>query len=74
MEFDISPAALLVSLVVSTIGMSLFIYGKKQFRVPQLVTGILLMVYPLFVTGASVMLGIGTMLLGGMWLALRSGA
>ncbi len=65
---------MLAGLLVSTVGFGLFLYGKNSVRIPQLVTGILLMTYPLFITGAGTVLGVGTVLLGGMWLAVRSGA
>ena len=74
MEFDLSPSGLLAGMLFSTIGFGLFLYGKNTVRIPQLVTGILLMVYPLFITGAGAVLSVGTVLLGGMWLAVRAGS
>lgn len=74
MDLDFTPEGLLSSLLVSSIGFSLFLYGKKQIRIPQLATGIAMMAYPLFITGALAMLSIGALLIGGMWLAVRSGA
>ena len=47
MSFD--PWWLLLSLAVSGVGLVFFMYGKKQERVPQLVAGLLFMVYPYFV-------------------------
>lgn len=40
---DLSAEALLASLVVSSVGFGLFLYGKKQQRLPQLLTGIAIM-------------------------------
>ena len=42
-------ALLLWGLLFSAIGMSFFIYGRKQKRAVPLVCGIVLMVYPYFV-------------------------
>ena len=70
---DLSPVSLLASLLVSTVGFSLFIYGKKQLRLPQLATGIALMVYPYFVAGPLWVIAMATALVLGLWLAVQSG-
>ena len=46
---SLDPELLFLSLVTSGMGFVLFMYGKKQERWPQLVAGIVLMVYPYFV-------------------------
>jgi hypothetical protein len=71
---NLSPGYLMASMLVSTVGFGLFVYGKKQSRLPQLVTGIALMVYPLFVASVAWMLGIAGALIGAMWLTTRHGA
>ena len=48
MNFD--PTWLFLSLIPGGIGFVLFVYGKKQERLPQLLGGIALMVYPYFVS------------------------
>jgi len=40
----------------------LFLYGKKQVRLPQLIGGLLLMIYPYFRADVSWMLAIGAAL------------
>jgi len=70
---DLTPASLFANLLVSAVGAGIFLYGKKQRRVPQLVTGLLLMVYPYFVDGWITMLLIGAALVAGMWVCLRLG-
>jgi len=70
---NLSPGYLMASMVVSTVGFGLFMYGKKQTRVPQLVTGIALMVYPAFVASVAWMLAIAGALIGALWLATRNG-
>jgi hypothetical protein len=71
LSFD--PASLFLSLIVSGVGFVLFMYGKKQDRWPQLVAGLVLMVYPYFVGNAVPMLLVGAAVVGGLWLAVRSG-
>lgn len=71
MSFD--PWWILLELLLGGIGFVLFVYGKKQQRMPQLVTGVLFMVYPFFVT-SSVGLLLGAILLGAaLWWAIRLG-
>ena len=69
-----SPAALIASLMVGSIGLGLFLYGRKLQRMPQVAVGATLMVYPYFVTGVVPMLGIGGALLGGLWFTERGKA
>jgi hypothetical protein len=64
---------LLLSMIPSGAGFVLFMYGKKQERLPQLVVGLLMMVYPYFVSTASAMTVVGLLLWGALWYALRLG-
>jgi len=48
-------------------------YGKKQRRGPHLAVGVLLMVYPYFVSSVTVMLVIGAALVGLLYLATYLG-
>jgi hypothetical protein len=66
-------AWLYVSLVISSIGFVLFVYGRKQARVPQFVVGLALLVYPYFVTALAPMLIVAAVLLGGLGVAVRLG-
>lgn len=70
---DLSASALLVNLAVSVIGFGIFLYGKKQHRMPQLVTGLVLMIYPYFVEGAGTMLAIGAAIVVALCVAVRLG-
>jgi len=67
------PWALFLSLVIGSVGMAFFIYGKKQTRIPQLVLGVLLMAYPYFISNLWLMSGIAVGLTGLFWVALRMG-
>jgi len=70
---DFSAASLFASLVVSSVGLGFFIYGKKQLRTPQLIVGLAMMVFPYFVPDPLAMCGMGAGLLAGMFVALRAG-
>jgi hypothetical protein len=60
--------------VVGTIGLSVFVYGKKQARPPQLVAGLVLMGLPLVVASPWWLAGSSALVLGGTWWAVRRGA
>jgi hypothetical protein len=70
---SIDPIWLFASLFPGGVGFVLFVYGKKQQRMPQLVAGLAFMVYPYFTpTLASLTIG-GIVLGAGLWLSLRLG-
>jgi hypothetical protein len=68
-----NPWGLLLSLVIGSLGMGFFIYGKKQARIPQIVLGILMMVYPYFISNLWLMSGIALGLVGLLWVGIRMG-
>ena len=68
-----SPGSLIASLVVGSIGLGLFMYGKRMSRTPQLAVGVSLMAFPYFVTGLVPMLSTAGVLLGGLWFTQRGG-
>jgi len=65
--------SLLAGFAVSTVGFGFFMYGKKQGRPPQILFGLLSMVYPYFVGSPAWVFGIFAGLLGALWFALRLG-
>lgn len=71
MDFD--PTVLFVSLIPSGIGFVLFTYGRKSDRWPQLVTGILFMVYPYFTGTLTAMLSVGVLLGAMLYLMIQTG-
>ena len=71
MTFD--PTALLVSVLISAVGVGFFVYGKKQQRAPHLAVGIVLIGYTYFVSSVAVMVAIAVGLLVALWLAVRMG-
>ena len=70
---DFSSGSLIASLIVSSIGFVVFGYGKRQERLPQVITGLILMGFPYLVPSVPLMAGIAAALLGAMWIALRFG-
>lgn len=71
---DLSPEWMLASLVVSSFGFGLFVYGKKQLRMPHLVVGIALMGFPYVATSLPWMLIVAGVLLVGLRVTTRMGA
>jgi hypothetical protein len=71
MSFD--PTLLFLSLITGGVGFVLFIYGKKQDRMPQLAAGLALMIYPYFVSTLTMMLVVGGAIVAALWLAIRQG-
>jgi hypothetical protein len=70
---SLEPGVLFLSLVVGTIGLALFVYGKKQARWPQMAAGLVFMVYPYFVSGMTAVVVIGLILGALLWWMLRLG-
>ena len=71
--FSLDPGVLFLSLVTSGLGFVLFMYGKKQERSPQLVAGLVLMIYPYFVPGFLMNVLVGVGIVAAMWIAIRQG-
>jgi len=71
MSFD--APSILAGLFVSSIGFVLLSYGKKMSRPPQMLTGLILLVYPYFVPGAIWTLAVAVVILGLFWVALKQG-
>ena len=70
---NIDPTFLLLSLIPSGIGFVLFRYGRKAERWPQLVGGLVFMVYPYFTSSASMLVGVGSFLGIAMYFIIRAG-
>jgi hypothetical protein len=71
---DFEPTAFLLSFVVSGVGFVAFMYGRKQKRLPQMVAGVLLMVYPYFVSTPWIMIAIAVAVLAATYGIVRLGA
>jgi hypothetical protein len=70
---DVDPSYLIASMLVSSVGFVLFSYGKKQRRFPHTALGIVLLVYPYFVTNVALMLTIGGVLMGLLFALVKLG-
>jgi len=64
---------LVLSLIPSGAGFVLFTYGRKMQRLPQLIGGIALMVYPYFTGTATSMTIVGALIGLATWYAVQSG-
>jgi hypothetical protein len=70
---SLDPTLLFLSLIPGGIGFVLFVYGKKQERSPQLVAGLLLMVYPYFADSVLSLTVVGALIGAGLTIAIRLG-
>jgi hypothetical protein len=70
-SFD--PTWLFLSLIPSGIGFVLFVYGKKQERMPHMLAGIVFTVYPYFTSSVVALVGVGVLAGAGLWMAVRAG-
>jgi hypothetical protein len=64
MNFDVGT--LVAGGAAGIVGFAIFVYGKKQQRLPHLITGLALMLYPYFVPGLALTIGIGVALVAGL--------
>lgn len=71
MDFD--AGSIIASLIIGGIGFVAFMYGKKQTRIPHMVAGILLMIYPYFVPDVLLMSVIAAAILGALYGVVRLG-
>ncbi|MGB8223249.1 MAG: hypothetical protein WCF10_11730 [Polyangiales bacterium] len=71
--FNLDTTYVVVSLVFSSVGFVLFMYGKKQHRPVQLGGGLLLMLLPFFLQDG-VWLGVASAVLCGLvWGGVKAG-
>ncbi|HEY6079040.1 MAG TPA: hypothetical protein VIW29_09570 [Polyangiaceae bacterium] len=71
MELD--GNSIIASIVVSGVGCVFFSYGRKMSRAPHVVAGIVMMVFPYFVSNVLAMFGIGALLCALLYMAVRVG-
>lgn len=58
-----NSTSLLIGIFTGAIGVGYFMYGKRQARFAPLIAGMLLCVYPYFVTGAVWLVVVGVALM-----------
>jgi len=70
---SLDPGSLIAGLLVSGVGFVVFEYGRRMRRPPQIGVGLVLMIFPYFVSNVFAMLAIAAALLVGLWLLLMRG-
>ena len=70
---SLDPTLMFLGFVVGGIGFVLFVYGKKQQRMPQMIAGVAFMVYPYFADSVLLLVGIGAVIGGVLWWAIWTG-
>jgi hypothetical protein len=70
---DFEGSTVIAGLFGSGIGFVLLRYGRKMSRLPHLMIGIVLLVAPYFLPGATSILLVTAGLLGLLWLGVRLG-
>jgi hypothetical protein len=55
------------------VGTAFFMYGKRQGRLPHMLAGAALVVYPYFVSSVALMGAIGVGMVAALWGAVRLG-
>jgi hypothetical protein len=68
---NLHTAWLLWSGLFSVIGTAVLVYGRRQRRGVPVIVGIALMVYPYFISNVWVLVGIGALLLAGLFYGSR---
>jgi hypothetical protein len=70
---SLEPGWIVASLIVSSVGFILLNYGRKFARIPQIVVGLAMLIYPYFVPGVlpNVLVAVGLLAL--LWVAVRFG-
>lgn len=61
------------SLIVSSIGFILLHYGRKMARLPQILVGIAMLIYPYFVPGVLANVLVAAGLLALLWVVVKLG-
>ena len=64
---NLDPTAMALSILFGGIGFVAFRYGRKMQRIQPVVLGMVLMIYPLFISSVVWTAVIGVSLTGGLW-------
>ncbi len=70
---DLDGTWLFLSLIPSGAGFVLIVYGKKQGRWPHAVAGLLLTFYPYFTSSVPALVGVGSAIAIGLYVAVQMG-
>ena len=66
-DLELSLGWVVATSLLSLAGMALFVYGKRSKNLMHLLAGLVLMIYPLFISNIAVMVGIGVAIGGFVW-------
>jgi len=70
---NLSAGWLIASLIISSIGFILLNYGRKFARIPQILVGLAMLIYPYFVPGVLANVLVAAGLCAVLWVAVRLG-
>jgi len=71
MGFD--ATSIFISVLVSSVGLGLLVYGRRQSRGPQFLAGFLLIAIPYFLPGVIWILAVAGAIVLALWGAIRMG-
>ena len=71
MDFD--PGSLLASLLVSSVGFVLLVYGRRMSRLPHGLAGLVMLIFPYFVPGVFPVLALGAVIAAALWVLVKLG-
>ena len=63
---DLSLSTIVLGVFVGLVGIALLTYGRKEVRIPHMVVGVILLVYPYFIGNWIAVLAIAAFLIGGL--------
>ena len=72
MEIMMDPTVLMSGIAISTVGLGIFIYGKRMEKTESLGVGLAMMVFPIFVTSIPWMWLIAAGCIAGLFILSRS--
>jgi hypothetical protein len=70
---NLSAGWIVASLIISSIGFILLNYGRKFARIPQILVGLAMLIYPYFVPGVLANVLVAAGLCAVLWIAVRLG-
>lgn len=65
------PMVLISGFLIGSIGFVLLMYGKKEWNLKCITTGLVLCAFPYFVTSLVLMWGIAALCIGGLYVASK---
>lgn len=70
---QLDALSIIASLIVSSIGVVSFIYGKRQSRLVHMAFGAVLVAFPYFISNGWLVFAIGALIIGLQVMAVRFG-